>query len=210
MQVRCCPVGFPPENCYLLLCGGGAAALVDPGTSYSTLLREVADTGCRLEWILLTHGHYDHIGAVQAIREATGARLAAPQAERVILEDARNNLTALWTDTAYTVEGADRYLAEGDTLAIGETVLQVLHTPGHTPGSVCYLCGRDLLAGDTLFYDSVGRVDLPGGDGEQMRASLRRLATLPADTAVYPGHGPQTTIGRELAENPYMNGLYTL
>lgn len=206
MQLRCITVGYPPENCYLLLCGQGQAMLVDPGAQADVLYEAVRQSGCTLSWILLTHGHYDHIGAVQALRELTGARLAVPHGERALLADAEQNLSAYACREPLCIPEADLYLQDGDTLTVGDAVWQTLHTPGHTQGSSCYLCDGILLAGDTLFCGSIGRTDFPGGDAAQMACSLRRLAALPPETAVYPGHGEATTVGNEIAHNPYMNG----
>ena len=210
MQLRCITVGYPPENCYLLLCGQGQAVLVDPGAQADRLYEAVRQSGHTLSWILLTHGHYDHIGAVQRLRELTGARLAVPRDERTLLADAQQNLSAYTMPAPLCITDADLYLGDGDTLEVGDTVLQTLHTPGHTEGSSCYLCGDVLFAGDTLFYGSIGRTDFPGGNVQKMLASLQRLATLPPETAVYPGHGEATTVGQEVACNPYMNGRILL
>ena len=180
MRVFCLPVGELATNCYLAADENGNAAVIDPGDGAQEILARAAQEGLTIAAILLTHAHYDHMLAAAEVRAATGAPGRMPE------------LTA------------DRVVREGDVIEAGGLRFTVLHTPGHTPGSCCYLCRRTLFSGDTLFMDSEGRTDFPGGDPHALAASLRRLAALEGDYAVYPGHGPATTLSRERAENPYL------
>lgn len=195
------PLGAYQANCFVVWDTAGNAAVIDPGDEAARLLRFIAEQGVTVQAILLTHVHFDHIGAAEALQQATGAPVYLHEQE----------LPAL-TDTVFSMAQAPckvmaRTVAEGDTLTAGDLTFTVYHTPGHTRGSVCYLCENTLFAGDTLFAGSIGRTDFEGGDFAAMRASLARLAALPEKLTVEAGHGEGTTIGYEKRCNPFMMGL---
>ena len=191
MNLKTLALGAYQTNCHILS-NGSEAIVIDPGYEPDTILDSLE--GLTLKAILLTHGHFDHVGAVKELVAETGCE--------VYIHAAESTMPPMMTagPLYYT-----RTYAEGDTVApIAGAELTVLHTPGHTPGSVCLLWGQELFAGDTLFAGSCGRVDLPGGDPAQMMQSLKRLAGLKADYRVHPGHGPSTTLSQEKRYNPYM------
>lgn len=174
--------------------------MIDPAEESQAILEAIG--GARVGAVVLTHGHFDHLGAVADVLAATGAPLLVHGA------DAPNITTPAGTGGAifgfHTVSPpAERLLADGETIEAGSASLTVIHTPGHTPGSICLYAPGHVLTGDTLFASSVGRTDFQGGDMAAMRRSISRLAELPDDTRVYPGHGPETTIARERKVNPF-------
>lgn len=205
MNYCCFPVGALQANCWLLWDEQKNALLIDPGDEAPRLLHALRERDLTLKAILLTHVHFDHMMAVPALQETTGAPLMVHAGDAPALTDGELSLT-IWQGIPCLLT-ADRLLQEGDTVTVGDMELAVLHTPGHTPGSCCYRCGDDLFAGDTLFAGSVGRTDFPGGDRMAQRESLRRLAALPDTVRVLSGHESATTIGYEKYHNPYMMGL---
>lgn len=194
------PVGQIDTNCYLI--GdekAGVCAVADPGGSAERVLDMIEKSGLEPRMILLTHGHWDHVGAVPALLERWP--------DLPVYAHERELCPAGKPDPHYFFPHAgknQRTYGEGDTLELGGLTLQVLHTPGHSAGSVVVLAGDVMLAGDTLFAASCGRCDLPGGSEEAMLASLKRLAELAGDYKVCPGHGPLSTLDRERQINPYM------
>ncbi|MBP3435221.1 MAG: MBL fold metallo-hydrolase [Clostridia bacterium] len=205
MKVTYYPVGDYQANCVILSDESGCAVVIDPGDEAPRLLQRLADQKLRVAVILLTHAHFDHLLAVRELQTATGAALYIHTEDASALSDTRRSLIPPHR-LPYELT-ADRLLIDGDTVVVGELMLSVLHTPGHTPGSCCYQCDNVLISGDTLFAGSVGRTDLPGGRTAALLQSLRRLATLPPELRVIPGHGEATTIGYECRYNPFLAGV---
>jgi glyoxylase-like metal-dependent hydrolase (beta-lactamase superfamily II) len=188
-------------NCWLVDDGAdGPVLVVDPADDGAEILEAVGSR--QVAAVVLTHGHFDHLGAVRDVVEATGAPVVVHRDDAESMTSSSGNGGALFGFTE-TAPVADRTVRDGDTIAAGGVELDVIHTPGHTPGSICLLGGGVLLSGDTLFAGSIGRTDFPGGDMASMRRSIARLASLPDETRVCPGHGPETTIGRERRVNPF-------
>ena len=188
-------------NCYLLLARDGAAAVVDPSPDADTVLDALRGEGADLSRILLTHGHFDHILSLDTLRDRTGVRAGIHESDLDLPSDARKNAFEAFFRQRRVWRTPEETFLDGDCIAVGSETVTVLHTPGHTAGSVCFLIndGRDLLTGDTLFAESYGRTDLYGGSLSDLRASLGRLATLPSDTVIYPGHGESARLGDALA-----------
>ena len=184
-------------NCYLLADEAtGAAAVIDPGDDVTdTVARLCTDSGWTLRGVFLTHGHYDHVGGVNPLRRAF------PDVS-VYLHPADTGGTSQLLPTAGL--GQVTLWREGDVVKLGDLQVEVLHTPGHTPGSVCLRCRDVLFSGDTLFAGSCGRTDFPGGSMEEMLSSLARLGRLEGDLRVLPGHEGETTLGQERQYNPYL------
>lgn len=188
------PLGAYQTNCYILHQEDSSSCVViDPGYTPEVILDFLAGKGLKLEAILLTHGHFDHVGAVRDLAAETGCQ--------VYLNP--DDLSMPPRMTAGPLYYTDTY-SDGDTLSPAGIPFQVLSTPGHTPGSVCLIAENYLFSGDTLFAGSRGRTDLPGGSTRAIRESLRRLAALPQDYSVHPGHGESTTLAWEKQYNPYM------
>lgn len=192
-------------NCYLVGCPATKkAALIDPGDEAEVLLAAAGRLGLTLEVILLTHGHIDHVGAVGEVLKRTSCKVCAHRDEAEMLRTL--GLQARLFDLPAPEGGeVDVWLSEGDVVEFGSLALRVLHTPGHTRGSVCFYGDGILFSGDTLFRESVGRTDLPGGSYRSLLASIRnKLLVLPDEVQVYPGHGEPTTIGDERRLNPFL------
>ncbi|GIV96862.1 MAG: MBL fold metallo-hydrolase [Herpetosiphonaceae bacterium] len=207
MHIQRFIVGLFAENSYIIACPTtGEAAFVDPGDEAEQLWQAATDAGLKVRAILLTHAHLDHVGAVTPLRERSGAPLYLHPADDWLLAQAHEQWRA-FGKSMMPVAPADRPLSHGDRLQLGSLQIHVIHTPGHTPGSVCFHIPseRILLGGDTLFRRSVGRTDLPGGDTEVLIRSIQdRLWPLDDEIVVYPGHGEQTTIGEERELNPFV------
>jgi glyoxylase-like metal-dependent hydrolase (beta-lactamase superfamily II) len=205
LDVRAFTVGPVQENCYIVRASATAdhAVVVDPGDEPQRLLDAIALLGVTVDAILLTHTHFDHIGAVAPLAEATGAPVYCPKIEQPVLADVMR-----WVPPGFgpfESYEADELVAGGERLQLAGIDFDVLFTPGHSPGHVTYAAPGVLFSGDVLFQGSVGRVDLPGGDWATLERSIERLMQeYPAEMAVFPGHMGITTLGRELGTNPFL------
>ena len=191
-------------NCYIYAATtSGQAIVIDPGDEGALILRRAEALGVQVATIILTHGHPDHTGALGELQVATGATVAMHGADTDLLKDSfLASMLGLRTSLASL---PDRLLEDGQEIAVAGLVFKVLHTPGHSRGSICLLGDGLVFTGDTLFQTGIGRTDLPGGDYATIMASIRdKLMVLPDDTKVYPGHGPPTTIGYERVHNPFL------
>jgi len=193
------------SNCYVVRSERGAAdaAVIDPGDDPTPLRLELARMGARAAGILVTHADVDHIGGVAALADGTGAEVWAPAGEVEALRSGttRGGMRVAPHDPAHTVSG-------GDEIEVAGIAFEVLDVPGHSAGHVAFAAGGEIFSGDLLFAGSVGRVDLEGGDWETLLASVRALLDrFPSETVIHPGHGPATTLGRELQTNPFLREL---
>jgi len=210
LDVEMLTVGPVAENCFLLRKEGSDRLLVvDPGEEEQRILTAIEATGAEVEAILITHCHFDHIGAVAPVAKATGAPVYCPQIELPLLADIMAFVP--WKEFGpYESYEADRTVSGGETLELAGLELDVLFTPGHSPGHVTYAVRGEpaIFSGDVLFQGSVGRVDLPGGDGPTLLASIGELLErFPEETVVHPGHMGLTTLGAERATNPFLGSL---
>ncbi|MBN6185964.1 MBL fold metallo-hydrolase [Aneurinibacillus sp. BA2021] len=195
-------------NCYIVANEQTKEAIIiDAGMQPGELLDKAADY--KVQAILLTHAHFDHMGGLEQVRKKTGAPVYIHASEQEWLTNPDLNGSSRWPmiGGAMTSAPAEHEVKEGDVLTLAGMEIVVFETPGHTPGGVSFLIGEELFSGDTLFAHSIGRTDLPGGNYEQLIASIQaKLMPLPEETRVYPGHGPDTTIGFERLHNPFIAG----
>ena len=210
-DVRAAIISVTPfqQNCTLLWCEKTKkAAVVDPGGDLDRIRDAIKQSGVTVEKIILTHGHIDHAGGAAELREELGVQIEGPhQADDFLLQRLAEQGQAYGFEARPVTP--DRWLNEGDAVTVGDLILDVLHCPGHSPGSVVLVSKdqRFALVGDVLFQGSVGRVDLPGGDGKALIASIKdKLLTLGDDIAFICGHGPMSTIGKERQSNPFLQG----
>ena len=198
------PIG---TNCYVVRASQAAdeAVVIDPGGDAADLRLELARLGGRCVAILVTHGHWDHLGGVAELAEGTGAPVYMAEDERALLENLPDLVPPGTPARSYT---ADRFLAGDETLELAGIRFETLRVPGHSPGHLAFHAEDSLFSGDVLFAGSVGRTDLPGADHDTLVESLRMLTErFPPETVVYSGHGPPTTVGAELARNPFLAPL---
>ncbi len=212
MDVRMFTVGMVAENCFLFRRDGSDSALiVDPGDEADKLLGAIDSLGVMLEAILLTHTHFDHVGAVAPVAKATGAEVWVPEIEKPVLADI--NSFVPWPGFGpFESWDAEHTLTGGEKLELAGFEIDVIFTPGHSPGHVAFSVPDEaaVFSGDVLFQGSVGRTDLPGGDWPTLLQSIRTLVdTLPPETTVYPGHMGITNLGAERASNPFLAELAT-
>ena len=204
MKLHLLPLGALEANCYLLETDAKNAIAFDIGGDHAPLEALLRRNQLTLKKILLTHGHFDHIAGVAQLRLHTGAAVYIHEADLPLLQDDRRNLAALFGDAAVAPVTDAIPQHEGDCISLDELSLTVLHTPGHTAGSVCFRGDGLLFSGDTLFHGGAGRTDFPGSSRVQMQESLRRLGQLAGNDRVYPGHGGGSTLDEERRYNPYL------
>jgi len=200
------PTGPLEVNCYIIGCEKtNKAAVIDPGGHAQEILEKLKSHNLDVVMIINTHGHFDHIGGNGDLLEVTGAELIIHRDDRPLLDRATEH-AAVFGLRAEPSPEPTRQLDGGETLQLGELLLEIIHTPGHSPGGMCILVEDCLFVGDTLFAGSIGRTDLPGGNHQQLILNIKeKLLPLPEDTKVYPGHGPMTTIGEEKLYNPFLS-----
>ena len=202
LHIHTLPLGAYQTNAYIVYADGSkTCAIIDPGYEANTILAKVRELGLTVDAVLLTHGHFDHVGAVEEIVAATGCKLWMSESD---WSQFPNPVTAFF----YPIANCDfcevHFCEDQEEIRAGGLTFLTLTTPGHTHGSVCFRCENALFTGDTLFAGSCGRTDLPGGDAKWLRRSLERLGELEENYAVYPGHGESTTLAREKMYNPYL------
>ena len=197
-------LGMFASNCYIV--GDESSKegmIIDPGAEANQIMKFVEELGLNIKFIVLTHGHIDHVGALAEVKEATGAEVAIHVNDAGSLQV--NPLRQAFSPSSQELPSPDILLKEGDILDIGNLHFRVLHTPGHSPGCICLLEEGVVFSGDTLFNFGIGRADFPGASYDEELESIRtKLLVLPDNTAVYPGHGPETTIGVERQFNPFL------
>ena len=200
-------LGDYQANCYIYASETTKAGFViDPGDEADVILDRLESLGLTIGYIILTHGHPDHTGALARVREKTKARIAMHPLDAGMLKDKFMHTLLGFSPTDIV---PDHLVVQGETITTGGVSLNVLHTPGHTPGCICLQWDSLVFTGDTLFRSNIGRTDLPGGNSEEIITSINeKLLTLPNETVVYPGHGPSTTIDYERLANPYLNRGY--
>ncbi|MCF8037562.1 MAG: MBL fold metallo-hydrolase [Desulfobacteraceae bacterium] len=198
-------VGPIMANCYILGCARTkTAAVIDPGDDADKILMKLAEDSLTVKYIINTHGHFDHVGGNAQLKKATGAELVIHQADAPMLADLGRAAGAFGL-SAENSPPPDQTVDDGDVISFGDISLQVLATPGHSPGGISLHTEGMVFVGDTLFAGSIGRTDLPGGDYNTLISSIKtKLLPLDDDTIVYTGHGPETTIAREKRANPFL------
>lgn len=205
-SIKSVVVGPVDVNCYVLKDKAtGKGAVIDPGGHVERIMSLINDMKADIAEIIITHGHFDHIGALDELRNAVGCGASIHELDAEMLLKSRKNLS-IFMGTDASFRPAERLLKDGDVIRFGGSFLKVIHTPGHTAGGICLYDGdKVLFSGDTLFAGSVGRSDFPGGDHYQLIESVvKALAEVKDETVVYPGHGPETGMGYERKTNPFL------
>ena len=203
MTIETMSVGFLGTNCYLVY-SGDKAVVIDPGADAERILRRAEELSLKIEYIFLTHAHFDHVLAVSEIAKRTGAPLVSTEGERLRLTDAEVSGHTMLRNREFIPIHADREVSDGEKITVGDMTFEFMLTPGHTEGSVGIFCEDVMFSGDTLFAGTCGRCDLVGGDIGEMMKSLKKLSSLTGDFRVLSGHGEETTLSRERSTNMYM------
>jgi len=200
-------VGELQTNCYIL--GDEKTkqgVVIDPGGDFEIIEEHLKKLRLKLKYIVLTHGHVDHIGALAQLKKTTRAEILIHSKDSAMLYDPNQNLSTFSGDKIIATK-ADKLLKEGDIIQCGGIMLEVLHTPGHTPGSISLLTDKMIFTGDALFCGSIGRTDFPGSSYQKLISSIKdKILTKEDDLIIYPGHGPSSTVGEEKRNNPFLNG----
>ncbi len=207
MLIKNLAVGQLEANCFIIADEKSKEAIViDPGDEPDRIMDIVRENKLKVKYIVCTHAHFDHIGAVGEIKDATDAKVVIHKDELEIYNGARDQ-AAFWGYELEPLPGPDIFVKEGDVLEIGNLKFEILHTPGHSPGGICLYSEGVLFTGDTLFAGSVGRTDFYGGDMNKLKKSFLRLMSLPPETRVFAGHGPTSSISQEKAGNFFMEEI---
>ena len=204
MEIKVLPLSIIKSNCYMISTND-AAVVIDPGFESQIITDFLKENQDKERLILLTHSHFDHIGAAKALRETTDTKIGIGEFDADALLDTNKNLSDQFRAKLLPFK-ADFLFCDEEIVTVGDLSFKVLHTPGHTPGGVCYLVNDILFSGDTLFDKSIGRTDFPGGDFDTLEKSVKRLYQLDQDIKVLAGHGEATTIGDEKKYNPFIRG----
>lgn len=207
MLIKSIVVGPLEVNCFIVADEGSKKAMVvDPGDEPDRIMDTIKNNDFVVEYIICTHGHFDHVGAVSDLKKETDAKVLIHNDELEIY-DAAKDMAAFWGYDLDPLPDPDILVKEEESIKIGDLSFKVIHTPGHSPGGICLYGEGIVITGDTLFAGSVGRTDFHGGDMNRLKESFKRLMSLPENTRVLPGHGPETTIGREKRENMFLDEL---
>ncbi len=206
MKFKRLSLGIYQANCYILHDEKTKeTAVIDPGGDFPELKSYIESNALSIKYIILTHGHGDHIGALKELKDYSGAAVCIHKDDHEMLTSKSKNYSELIVNKAVEMS-ADRLLEDGDVLRLGVSELRIMHTPGHSRGGICVYCEGNLFSGDTLFAGSIGRTDLNGGSFDEIIASIKnKILLLPEDTEVHPGHGSSTTIAIEKKMNPFLN-----
>jgi hydroxyacylglutathione hydrolase len=207
MILKILTVGALETNCYIL--GDEKTkqgVVIDPGGDFEIIEEHLKKLKLEVKYIILTHGHVDHIGALARLKKATKAEILIHSKDSPMLYDPNQNLS-IFSGDKIIATNADKTLEEGDIIQCGGIQLEVLHTPGHTPGGISLVTDKMIFTGDTLFCGSIGRTDFPGSSYQKLISSIKdKLLNKDDDFIIYPGHGPSSTIGEEKRNNPFLNG----
>lgn len=201
MKIKRIPAGMYAANCYILIDEESQlGCIVDPGGDEDFIIKHVENSNINVKFILLTHGHLDHVGAVNSLKEKYNIPVYINVKDKVLMEDRENVFGPMWNETS-----EDSELADGDIIELGDLKIKCIETPGHTPGGMCFAVENVVFTGDTLFHGSIGRTDFPGGDYKQLINSIKtKLMILPDDTVVLPGHESESSIKFEREHNPFL------
>lgn len=208
MIIECIPNGLVQSNAYIVA-NDSEGVLIDCGCPPEKILDVAGSKNIKLKHVILTHGHFDHIYYIDQLRELADVKVHIHEKDAECLSNPYISLLSQFpAQGRYTFKAADNLLKDGDIVECSDLSFKVIHTPGHTKGSICILVNDVLFSGDTLFKTSIGRTDLPGGSMDEIMKSIKeKLYNLPDDLTVYPGHGPLTTIGYEKRFNPFFNDI---